>query len=48
MTARRYCEALKNSDFNCLMNPMAFGPGSFGCSWSACAYMILSDLASNQ
>ena len=47
MTARRYCEALKNSDFNFLINPMAFGAGGFGCSWSACAYMILADLAAN-
>jgi len=47
MTARRYCEALVNSDFNFMINPMAFGGGGFITSWSACAFMVLADLASN-
>ena len=45
--AERYCKALIRSDFNLLLDPTNIGPGGFGCSWPACAYMILADLASN-
>ena len=45
--ARRYCEALKNTDFNMIIDPLRGGKAGFGCTWSACAYLILAERLGN-
>jgi hypothetical protein len=45
--ARRYCLALRDTDFNMIIDPLRGGPAGFGCTWSACAYLILAERLGN-
>ena len=45
--ARRYCFALRDTDFNMIIDPLRGGPAGFGCTWSACAYLILAERLGN-
>lgn len=45
--AFRYCKTMKDSGLNMLINPLVGNFGGFGCSWPACAYLVLADLYSN-
>ena len=45
--AQRYCRTMKDGGFNMIVNPLQGNFGGFGCSWPACAYIILADMYSN-
>ena len=45
--ALRYCRTLKDGGFNLMINPLQGNFGGFGCSWPACAYIVLADMYSN-
>jgi len=45
--ALRYCQTLKDGGLNMLINPIQGNRGGFGCSWPACAFIILADMYSN-
>ena len=45
--AQRYCRTLKDGGFNLMINPLQGNFGGFGCSWPACAFIILADMYSN-
>ncbi len=45
--ALRYCTSLKDGGLNMIINPLQGNFGGFGCSWPACAYVVLADLYSN-
>ncbi|MDR3334159.1 MAG: NAD(P)H-binding protein [Treponema sp.] len=42
--ALRYCQTVKDGGFIMLINPFMGGVGMSGGSWTACAYIILSEL----
>jgi putative NADH-flavin reductase len=43
--ARRYCQTMKDTGFNMLVNPIQGPMGMLPGTWAACAYILLAELA---
>ena len=47
MIARRYCDACARWGMSMLLDPVRGSPNGFACSWPACAFLVLADMACN-